>query len=245
MSQYVSYSRLGGLQGRSGRMRKNLPPWGVDPQTVQPIVSHYIDYIIPAHMNRVPEHNRMFVAKIYILLSWLMTRCNVLQYKSLPPWESQNLKPTTAKNWNTVRLQMNAAVSKLVVTQTEHQLWRLHSTTGRCSPHFHRNVRVLLNRVLQQRWIGRAAKGDNHLLPWPPRSPDLTPWNFFLWGFVKDSVYVPPLFMSLNELRARITHALQTITADMIHPSLGRIWLPCGCVSCEPGCIHWRIVINT
>jgi len=22
---------------------------------------------------------------------------------------------------------------------------------------------VLLNRVLQQRWIGRAAKGDNHL----------------------------------------------------------------------------------
>ena len=30
-------------------------------------------------------------------------------------------------------------------------------------PHFHRNVRVLLNRVLQQRWIGRAAKGDNHL----------------------------------------------------------------------------------
>jgi len=24
-------------------------------------------------------------------------------------------------------------------------------------PHFHRNVQVLLNRVLQQRWIGRAA----------------------------------------------------------------------------------------
>ena len=36
-------------------------------------------------------------------------------------------------------------------------------------PHFHRNVRMLLNRVLQQRWIGRAAKRDNHLLPWPPR----------------------------------------------------------------------------
>ena len=34
--------------------------------------------------------------------------------------------------------------------------------------HFHRNVRVLLNRILQQRWIGRAAKGDNHLLAWPP-----------------------------------------------------------------------------
>ena len=79
---------------------------------------------------------------------------------------------------------------------------------------------MLLSRVLQQRWIGRAAKGDNHLLPWPPRSPDLTTCDFFLWGFVKDSVYVPPLPMSLKELRDRITHALQTITADMLR----RVW---------------------
>jgi len=84
-------------------------------------------------------------------------------------------------------------------------------------PNFHRSVRVLLNRVLQQRWIGRAAKGDNHPPPWPPHLPDLTPCDIFLWGFVKDSVYVPPLPMSLNELRDRITHALQTITADMLH----------------------------
>ena len=76
---------------------------------------------------------------------------------------------------------------------------------------------MLLNRVLQQRWIGRAAKGDNHLLSWPPRSPDLTPCDFFLWGFVKDRVYVSPLPVSLNKLRDRITHALQTITADTLH----------------------------
>ena len=82
------------------------------------------------------------------------------------------------------------------------------------------NWTVLLNRVLQQRWMGRAAKGDNHLLSWPPRSPDLTSCDLFLWGFVKDSVYVPPLLMSLQELRDRITHALQTITAYMLH----RVW---------------------
>jgi hypothetical protein len=34
---------------------------------------------------------------------------------------------------------------------------------------------------------------------------------------VEDSVYVPPLLMSLEELRDRITHAPQTITADMLH----------------------------
>jgi len=118
-------------------------------------------------------------------------------------------------------LLISRHVGKLVVTSTEHQLWRLRFTTGWCSPpHFHRNVWVLLNRVHQQRWIGRAAKGDNHLLLWPSRTQNLTPCNFFLWGFVKDSVYVPPLPMSLNELRDQITHALQTITADMLH----RVW---------------------
>jgi hypothetical protein len=34
---------------------------------------------------------------------------------------------------------------------------------------------------------------------------------------LKDSVYVPPLPMSLKELRDRITRALQTVTADMLH----------------------------
>jgi hypothetical protein len=51
----------------------------------------------------------------------------------------------------------------------------------------------------------------------PPHLPDLTPCYFFLWGFVRDSVYVPQLPMSLKELRDWIKHALQTITADMLH----------------------------
>jgi hypothetical protein len=78
----------------------------------------------------------------------------------------------------------------------------------------------------------------------PLPSPDLTPCDFFLWGFVKDSVYGPPLPMSLKELRDRITHALQTITADMLH----RVWdesdYRVDVCRCDPGCTHWRTVIN-
>jgi hypothetical protein len=43
------------------------------------------------------------------------------------------------------------------------------------------------------------------------------------WWYVNavfNAVYVPPLPMSLKELRDRITHALQTITPDMLH----RVW---------------------
>ena len=38
------YRRLGGPQGRSGRVGKISPPPGFDTQTVQPIASRYIDY---------------------------------------------------------------------------------------------------------------------------------------------------------------------------------------------------------
>jgi hypothetical protein len=50
----------------------------------------------------------------------------------------------------------------------------------------------------------------------PPRSPDVTPFDFFLCGYVKDQVYVPPLPASIAELKVRIRTAIQTITADML-----------------------------
>jgi hypothetical protein len=47
-TRYPFYSRLGGPQGRSGRLRKISPPPGFDPPTVQPVASHYTDWAIPA-----------------------------------------------------------------------------------------------------------------------------------------------------------------------------------------------------
>ena len=42
-----------------------------------------------------------------------------------------------------------------------------------------------------------------HNTKWPPRSPDLTPFDFFLWGYLKEVVFrTPP--ESLNVLRQRL-----------------------------------------
>lgn len=40
------------------------------------------------------------------------------------------------------------------------------------------------NNNLQQRWIDQGVP-----IAWPPRSPDLIPSVFFLWGYVKDILY--------------------------------------------------------
>jgi len=51
---------------------------------------------------------------------------------------------------------------------------------------------------------------------WPPRSPDLTPCDFLLWGYIKDRVFVPPLPVSFNELKQRITTAVAGVDKDML-----------------------------
>ena len=47
-------------------------------------------------------------------------------------------------------------------------------------------------------------------------TPDANPFEFFLWGYVKDQVYVPPLNASIPKLKVRIRTAIETITDDML-----------------------------
>jgi len=51
--------------------------------------------------------------------------------------------------------------------------------------------------------------------PWPPRSPDITPLDFFLWRHVKDKVFSTPV-PDITNLKARITDAFATITEHML-----------------------------
>ena len=43
--------------------------------------------------------------------------------------------------------------------------------------HFALDVREYLNNIFPNGWIGRGGP-----VQWPPRSPDLTPMDFFIWG---------------------------------------------------------------
>jgi hypothetical protein len=54
------------------------------------------------------------------------------------------------------------------------------------------------------------------LVTWTPLSPVATPSDFFLWGYVKDQVYVHHLPTSNPELKIRIRMATENITTDML-----------------------------
>ena len=86
----------------------------------------------------------------------------------------------------------------------------------RTLPHYHLDVRAHLIVILPGRWIGCASHNNSPLLPWPPRSPNLTPCDFFLWGYIKDRVYVPPMPRDLPQLRQRIVKAVVAIDHQML-----------------------------
>lgn len=77
-------------------------------------------------------------------------------------------------------------------------------------PHFSREVREYLNEIFPGRWIGRRGQFE-----FPPRSPDLTPMDFFLWGYLKHRVYVNKP-TSIDDLKNRIEYEIQRIPAEMI-----------------------------
>jgi len=67
--------------------------------------------------------------------------------------------------------------------------------------HYHRDARFFLDENLQGHWIGRRGTFE-----FPPRSPDLTLLDFYLWVTLKDVVYHKKP-ATLGDLRAEIRAA--------------------------------------
>ena len=67
--------------------------------------------------------------------------------------------------------------------------------------------------LLREKFPGRviSRKGDYN---WPPKSCDLTPLDFFLWGSVKDKIYADAP-QSIQELKEKIRAFIDKIEPQM------------------------------
>lgn len=77
-------------------------------------------------------------------------------------------------------------------------------------PHYGTEVRQWLDQQFPGHWIGRRGPVE-----WPPRSPDLTPMDFYLWGHLKSIVYQQNI-RNVDHLKRRITLACQQITGETL-----------------------------
>ena len=53
-------------------------------------------------------------------------------------------------------------------------------------------------------------------MPFPPRSPDLTPLDSFLWGFVKERCFRDPVPTTIDELKANVERVTDSVTENTL-----------------------------
>ena len=61
--------------------------------------------------------------------------------------------------------------------------------------------------------FGERVVALSHAVEWPPRSPDLTPLDFFLWSYIKCKVYTTPP-ANLDDLEMRIRNEMDILRQD-------------------------------
>lgn len=93
-------------------------------------------------------------------------------------------------------------------------------------PHQLNQVRTLLQRMFRGKWIS-----TNGPIRWPPRSPDLTPLDFYFWGYLKDEVYKSK-YANVEELQIKIRQVIRSIDGRTILKATKRV------LKCAQKCIE-------
>lgn len=98
-----------------------------------------------------------------------------------------------------LELLRNQVVPALRATLTEDEFRRTWFQQDGCPAHNTIQVRNFLREQFDERIISL-----NGPISWPPRSPDLSPLDFYLWGHTKNEVYEfdPPATIEI--LRQRV-----------------------------------------
>ena len=76
--------------------------------------------------------------------------------------------------------------------------------------HTARSTINLLRPLFRGRLISKNGDFD-----WPPRSPDLTPPDFYLWGYLKSQVYANKP-KTLAQLKANIRRKIAAISSEIL-----------------------------
>jgi hypothetical protein len=81
-------------------------------------------------------------------------------------------------------------------------------------PHWALILREFLDDTCNNHWCGRDGP-----IPWTANSPDLTPSDFFVWGYVKSLVYGQRP-QNEADLRQKITAAFAQMTPEMLRANM-------------------------
>ena len=102
-----------------------------------------------------------------------------------------------------------------------------------------RNARIV-TEYLDSEYPNKCI-GNQGPVRWPARSPDLTPMDFFVWGYLKNKVYATS-HETADALRLAVVEAVNSITPEMIRPSCEAVLRRCRLCVRENGALFEQIL---
>lgn len=136
--------------------------------------------------------------------------CGILRNQIVGPYFfRENI--TSEVYLNFLRIQLFEFIHELPLN-LRRTLWYQHDGAP-C--HSAARVTQFLNRAFPRQWIGRRS-----VFSWPARSPDITPLDFFLWGVLKEKVYLHRPFQNIDHLERIISDSVREITPDMVRAAV-------------------------
>lgn len=155
---------------------------------------HYWNNTKPFYVQEI-HHQRKFSVSVW---------CGI--------WNGQLIGPVfydgTLTGTKYLQLILNGVVTDILETTPLSFVRSMYFQHDGAPAHRDTNVRNWLNENFDNLWIG--LKG---VTEWPPRSPDLTPLDFYLWGRLRTLVYnTRPL--NATDLKQKIIDACSTITGE-------------------------------
>lgn len=132
-----------------------------------------------------------------------------------------------------LNLLRESVIPELHIRQNFDELWWQQDGAP---AHFANNVLAFLHQVFPQCWIGHRGP-----VVWPVRSPDITPPDFFLWGYLKDKVYANPID-SVKHLREVIVQEFNKLPVIMCRKACENVALRLqACVDLDGAHLHHHL----
>ena len=161
------------------------------------------------HVTSVTNFQRRFTVNVW---------CGLFGNKLIGPFVFDN-----NLTWNAYEVFLRNELPDLledIPLMIWNQMYFQHDGTP---PHYTRHVRDYLNESIPNRWLGRGGH-----VAWAPRSPDLTPLDYYLWGHMKTLVYetrsIQEQHCAIVFLKRQNTYAtIQTTLVPLLNPSW---WVP-------------------
>lgn len=133
------------------------------------------------------------------------------------PYFFEEVTPTGFKTCSVNGQRYRDMLTTFVIPelQQRHRVQETIFMQDGAPPHIHRGVQQVLRQTFTDaRVISRCFPTS-----WPPRSPDLTPCDFWLWGFLKDQVYREKP-ATLSHLKDCIRRHVRGLHADLLRSAV-------------------------